>query len=277
MGSDQRDLELIHWEGKSSAMVLDKTIALLSRYTRSRCLVGLLCMVPALAVAVDCSEIQFQDTRSTVCRVDLRRDHLQLFLNDASGKPFTSFRRVTQSLASRNEQLAFAMNAGMYREDYSPVGLLVMEGHQVHRLNLASGFGNFYLKPNGVFVLLASGARIVESTEYRSLLEPVIFATQSGPLLLHSGRINPALNPEGTSRLIRNAVGLVNANEVVFVISEDPINFYDFALLFRERLHCLDALYLDGNVSSLYSDSLKRRDEHVPLGPIVGVTISIPR
>jgi uncharacterized protein YigE (DUF2233 family) len=35
--------------------------------------------------------------------------------------------------------------------------------------NLASGFGNFYLKPNGVFVLSASGARIIESSEYRSL------------------------------------------------------------------------------------------------------------
>jgi uncharacterized protein YigE (DUF2233 family) len=244
----------------------------ISRYTRSSCLVGLLCMAPALSGAVECSEIQFHGTRSTVCRVDLRTDRLQLFLNDESGTPFTSFRRVAQSVAARHEQLAFAMNAGMYREDYSPVGLLVIDGHQVHRLNLASGFGNFYLKPNGVFVLSASGARIVESSEYRSLLEPAVFATQSGPLLLHSGQINPALSPQGTSRLIRNGVGIVKANEVVFVISDDPINFYDFALLFREQLKCADALYLDGNVSSLYAQNLGRDDEYVRLGPIIGIT-----
>ena len=149
-----------------------------------------------------------------------------------------------------------------------------MDGHQVHRLNLASGFGNFYLKPNGVFVLSASGARIIESSEYRSLPGPAILATQSGPLLLHAGQINPSLSPQGTSRLIRNGVGVVSANEVVFAISEDPVNFYDFAELFRDRLHCTDALYLDGNVSSLYARSLGRADEHVPLGPIIGVTIT---
>lgn len=244
------------------------------RHARFGCLVGLLCLAPAFTAAVECSEIEFRGVRSTVCRVDLRTDRLQLFLNDESGKPFTSFRRVAQSLAAHNQQLAFAMNAGMYREDYSPVGLLVMNSHQVHRLNLASGFGNFYLKPNGVFVLSASGARVVESLEYRSLQEPAIFATQSGPLLIHAGQITPGLSPQGTSRLIRNGVGIVAANEVMFAISEDPINFYDFALLFRDRLKCGDALYLDGNVSSLYALSLGRNDERVPLGPMIGVTAS---
>ncbi len=103
-------------------MVLDETILLIFRYTRSSWLVALLCMTPAFAPAVECSEIQFQDTRSTICRVDLRTDHLQLFLNDESGKPFTSFRRVAQSLAAHDEQLAFAMNAGMYRVDAASAG-----------------------------------------------------------------------------------------------------------------------------------------------------------
>jgi uncharacterized protein YigE (DUF2233 family) len=245
---------------------------LISRYTHLGVLFGLLCMASTSASAVECSEIHFRDTRSTACTVEIRRDRLRLFLYDESGKPFTSFRRLTQSLAAHNEQLAFAMNAGMYREDYSPVGLLVMDGHQVHRLNLASGFGNFYLKPNGVFVLSPSGASIVESSEYRSLPEPAVWATQSGPLLLHGGEINRTFNPQGTSRLIRNGVGIMKTDEVVFVISEDPIGFYDFALLFREQFKCTEALYLDGNVSSLYSRDLGRDDEHVLLGPIIGVT-----
>ncbi len=37
------------------------------------------------------------------------------------------------------------------------------------------------------------------------------------------------------------------------------------------------ALYLDGNVSSLYSRGLRRDDEPVPLGPIVGITMSLPK
>ena len=240
-------------------------------------LIALLCWAPRFASAVECSQVQFQDARSTVCRINVRTERLQLFLNDPSGKPFGAFQNIARSLAARGEQLAFAMNAGMYRQDYSPVGLLVLQGHQIHRLNLASGFGNFYLKPNGVFVLSASGARIVESSEYRSLRENVDFATQSGPLMVRGGQINANLNPLGTSRLIRNGVGIVSADEVVFAISEDLVSFYQFALLFRDRLKCADALYLDGNVSSLYAQSLGRDDNRVPLGPIIGVTVPISR
>jgi uncharacterized protein YigE (DUF2233 family) len=238
-------------------------------------LLGLLAWVPALASAVECNEIEFQGTRSTVCHVDVRTERMQLFLKDDSGTPFTSFRKLAQTLAQRNEQLVFAMNAGIYRTDYTPVGLMVSDGRQVHRLNQATGFGNFYLKPNGVFLLSTSGVRIVATDEYSSLLDPTLLATQSGPLLLHAGQINSNFSPQGTSRLIRNGVGVTNANEVLFAISEEPINFYDFALLFRDRLQCPDALYLDGNVSSLYSKSLGRDDETVPIGPIIAVTVPI--
>ncbi len=236
--------------------------------------VVLLWAVPALAAAVECVEIEFRDTRSTVCHVDVRAERLRLFLKDESGTPFTSFRRLAETLARHDEQLVFAMNAGMYRTDYSPVGLLVAEGRQMHRLNQASGFGNFYLKPNGVFLLSASGARIIATAEYSTLADPAWLATQSGPLLVHDGQLNSNFNPQGTSRLIRNGVGVDGAHRVVFAISEEPINFYDFALLFRERLQCADALYLDGNVSSLYSSSLGRDDERVPIGPIIGVTVA---
>jgi len=258
-------------------MMQIRTISLLAHCMRSGLLTALLCMLSAAAGALECSEVAFRDVRSTVCRVDIRTDRLQLFLADSSGRPFNSFRKVAESVSARNEQLVFAMNAGMYREDYSPVGLMVANGQQIHRLNMGFGFGNFYLKPNGIFVVSETGARIVESSQYRSLQPIPTLATQSGPLLLQGGQLNSHISPQGTSRLIRNGVGIVSANEVVFVISEDPVNFYDFALLFRDRLHCADALYLDGNVSSLYARSLGRDDDHVPLGPIIGVTITARR
>jgi uncharacterized protein YigE (DUF2233 family) len=168
------------------------------------------------------------------------------------------------------------MNAGMFRTDYSAVGLLVVEGKQLHRLNLASGYGNFYLKPNGVFLLSTDGASLIESSEYRTVQPPAIYATQSGPLLVRDGQINSAFNADGTSRLIRNGVGIISADRVVFAISNDPINFYDFALLFRDRLKCPTALYFDGNVSSLYSAASGRNDSRVPLGPLIGVTTALP-
>jgi uncharacterized protein YigE (DUF2233 family) len=234
-----------------------------------------LCVAPLRASALECTQLMFRENRSTVCQVDLRKDHLQLFLNDATGTPFRSLRRVADSLQGHAEQLLLAMNAGMFREDYSPLGLLVMNGKQIHRINLATGFGNFYMKPNGIFVVSPSGARIVESSRYGSIDDLVILATQSGPLLVSDGLIHPGLNPQGTSRNIRNGIGVISANVVVFAISENPVNFYDFALLFRDRLKCSDALYLDGNVSSLYVRSLGRDDEHALLGPIIAVTTAL--
>jgi len=36
-------------------------------------------------------------------------------------------------------------------------------------------------------------------------------------------------------------------------------------------LHCSNALYLDGSISSIYAPSIQRADYLWPLGPIIGV------
>ncbi len=162
------------------------------------------------------------------------------------------------------------MNAGMYQTNFSPVGLLVQDSQQVSPLNTSDGGGNFFMKPNGVFFIGESGARIVASNEYPALARGVRMATQSGPLLVRNGVFHPAINAASTSRLVRNGVG-VSGDTIVFVISEQPVNFYELAAYFRDVLHCPDALYLDGVVSSLYSTDLHRDDSQTDLGPIIGV------
>ncbi|HEY0145480.1 MAG TPA: phosphodiester glycosidase family protein, partial [Methylovirgula sp.] len=68
-----------------------------------------------------------------------------------------------------------------------------------------------------------------------------------------------------------NGVGVHDGHIVVFAISDDPVTFYQFATLFRDRLNCPNALFLDGSVSSLYAPAVGRDDALLPLGPIVGV------
>jgi len=209
-------------------------------------------------------------SRFTTIRVDVRRERIELFLRDDAGRTFKRFDQLKSWLASRNERLRFAMNAGMFEPDLSPVGLLVQAGQEVSPLNLSDGTGNFFLKPNGVFFVSESGARIVESTEYPALAQGVRLATQSGPLLVRHGALHPAISAASTSRLLRNGVG-ISGDTIMFVISEQPVNFYEIAIYFRDELHCPDALYLDGVVSSLYSTDLQRNDSRADLGPIVGV------
>ncbi len=158
-----------------------------------------------------------------------------------------------------------------YHPNFSAVGLFVAEGREVVPLNMADGDGNFFLKPNRSW-LNESGARVMESSEYSRIRERVSLATQSGPLLLHGGKIHPAFRESSTSRLLRNGVGVAAPDTAVFVISETPVTFYELATLFRERLHCSDALFLDGTISSLYAPALKRDDSRADLGPIIGVT-----
>ena len=39
-----------------------------------------------------------------------------------------------------------------------------------------------------------------------------------------------------------------------FAVSASPVNFHTFASLFRDKLGCRDALYLDGTLSQIYVD-----------------------
>lgn len=140
-------------------------------------------------------------------------------------------------------------NAGIFEPDLTPTGLLISAGRELHPLNLQSGAGNFFLKPNGVFFVTAKGAQVVESSEFRA--EGVLEATQSGPLLVRHGVVHPSFKPGSTHRAIRNGVGVRRDGTVVLVISRDEVSLFDFAALFRDVLGCGDALYLDGVISGL--------------------------
>lgn len=212
----------------------------------------------------------------TVVTVDTSKEQLQLFLNDEAGKPFHSFARLNAWLARKGQQLAFATNAGMYHADFTPVGLLVIDGQETAPLNLGDAFGNFFLKPNGVFLVGPSGPRVVESSEYPAHSAGVRLATQSGPLLLRNGMIHPAFKPASNSRHIRNGVGVIGSR-ALFVISDVPVTFHEMALYMRDTLGCRDALYFDGSISSLYEPGQQRHDRGGLLGPIIGVTRPLDR
>jgi len=231
----------------------------------------------AAATPVNCFGVEFQGKASTVCKVDVRSNQLRLFLRGTDGELLGSLDAAARLAASQGERVQFAMNAGMFHPDYAPVGLLVIDGREVTPLNLAAGEGNFFLEPNGVFLLTPAGVRIVASQQYPQIAEPVMLATQSGPLLLERGKVHPKLDPYSRSRVIRNGVGVQGRDQAVFAISEQPLNLYEFAMLFRDRLQCSDALYLDGAVSSLLSVELRRNDRRARLGPVIAVSESLEK
>ena len=165
------------------------------------------------------------------------------------------------------------MNAGMYKQDNSPQGLFIKKQITLSLIDTSSGSGNFYLKPNGIFYITNNDIPIVCATANFKNNGQVKYATQSGPLLIINGQIHPAFKEGSTNVNIRNGVGILPDNKVVFAMSKTAVNFYDFANYFKS-LGCKNALYLDGFVSRAYLPEKDWIQTDGNFGVIIGVTIS---
>jgi uncharacterized protein YigE (DUF2233 family) len=210
------------------------------------------------------------DGTYTICEFDPAQVQIETFNLDDQGIPLGTFGALDNMLRQQGRKLVFAMNAGMFDVALRPIGLYIEDGMQAKKLNRRAGSGNFHLKPNGVFYVTGGKAYIAETERYAKLRVKPDFATQSGPMLVIADVIHPKFSATGVSLKIRNGVGVREDGTVVFAISEVPVNFHDFATLFRDVLTCPNALFFDGSVSSLYAPELGRSDGLVPLGPMVG-------
>lgn len=239
---------------------------------------GLLAVTGASATAVECESTSIDGVRYTLCEVDATQDDLRLFLYDADDAPFGQFSAINSALEAQGETLAFAMNAGMYHDDRSPVGQYIEDGQQIMRLITSPGPGNFGLLPNGVLCLREGRADVIETLRYEREAPQCDSATQSGPMLVIDGALHPRFLEDGTSKNIRNGVGTsADGTRAVFVISDEPVNFHTFGMLFRDHLNLPNALFLDGSISRLYAPNLNRVGFGFSLGPIVGVVTPIDR
>lgn len=231
----------------------------------------------AQAGAVTCEKLTHEDKRYTVCEVDAASEDLRLFLNDAEGALLGHFSSVNEALEPGGKRLVFAMNAGMYHDDRSPVGHYVEEGQEQMRVISNPGPGNFGLLPNGVFCIREGRADVFETLDYVDQVPACRFASQSGPMLVIDGELHPRFLPDSTSRYIRNGVGTsADGTRAVFAISEDYVTFHEFGRLFRDVLGTPNALFFDGNISRMYDRAGNRSDVGFSLGPIVGVVEDIP-
>ncbi len=265
--SDLRDLRMkspVCW--KNFGFTRPRFVALLS--------VTLFSLLRISAIGAEsppCRPVNYDGNTYDVCQFDLRHYTLKLFWKQRNGQSYGSLQNIPRTDGPKAGQLVFATNAGMYQADRTPLGLYVENGRELVRANTAAGAGNFYIKPNGIFYVTGNNASILDTRKFLEQRPRSDIATQSGPMLVINGAINPHFSPNSDSRKIRNGVGVEDGHRVVFVISNNPVTFSKFAHLFRDTLHCSNALYLDGSISSIYAPSIQRADYLWPLGPIIGV------
>ena len=232
------------------------------------------------ATAEPCRHEKFEEADYVVCSFNLAKDDLRMEWKNGEGAPYKTFDALAEGMKAEGLTLTFAMNAGMYDQDFAPVGLYVEDGKELAAANTKTVRGapqnipNFYKKPNGVFFLTGNAAGIVPTETWLKSPPKAKFATQSGPMLVIGGKIHPAFIEGSTDLKRRDGVGLSSPTKVHFVISEGAVNFYDFARFFREKLGCKNALFLDGgSAPGLFAPELQRSDApgHGGYGPIIAV------
>lgn len=203
--------------------------------------------------------------------VNPKKETISLYWKNENQTTFGSIENLKKWLSINSKELVFATNGGMYTKDQSPQGLFIQNGMLKSPIDSASGNGNFYLKPNGIFYLTSNKEAFISKTDEFINTKNIEFATQSGPMLIIDGSIHSAFNKNSTNLNIRNGVGVLPNNNVIFAMSKKEINFYEFAAYFKSK-GCKNALYLDGFVSRTYcpKESWKQTDGN--FGVIIGIT-----
>jgi uncharacterized protein YigE (DUF2233 family) len=211
------------------------------------------------AHGISSHDIVFDNVHYRVVSIDLAKADLSLHWRDpASGEPFASIHKLQEWGAAHGKALLFAANAGIYDADGEPLGMYVEDGKIIKPLNTAHGdpaAGNFSLLPNGVFAVADDHRASIETTAaFAAAHREPRWATQSGPMLVIDGKLNPHFDATSTRTKWRSGVCVQKPSAAVFVVSTAPVNFYTFAEFFRDKLGCRNALYLDGTLSQIYVD-----------------------
>jgi uncharacterized protein YigE (DUF2233 family) len=199
-------------------------------------------------------QIEHAEARFRVVRAN--PEQVQTVWISPNGTPYRTFDQVQAAFSKQGKTVTFLVNAGIFEPGGIPSGLHVENRKTLHLLNLADAPGNFFLKPNGVIWIESAGTKceafISPSEEFQKQHNShrLLYAVQSGPLLLDKGHRHPAFNRNSPSKLHRNGVGVDAAGRIVFSITDrgQSVNLWDFAGLFL-KLGCRDALFLDGDIS----------------------------
>lgn len=210
----------------------------------------LLALAPLAATAGNTCRLTDPELTLQSYTVDARHERIAMYWLNPNGKAYDSLRGLLNAINDEG-RVQMAMNGGIYDKAYAPLGLYIENGQQKVAVNRASGGGNFFIKPGGVFYLRGQQAGVISLDKLKST-KGMDYAVQSGPMLIENGEINWRLKPSASSRKLRNGVGINAQGKVVFMLSERESNFYDFACYAKSRLHVRQMLYLDGTISKMY-------------------------
>ncbi len=187
-----------------------------------------------------------------------------------------NFSSVYKLATQEEKDLLFITNGGMFTQDRTAKGLLIENGKIIKPIDRdTSGYGNFYMQPNGILAIDSMrNGHIVPTQHFDSLMlqHSIQYATQSGPMMIMDSTINDKFTDGSKNKYVRNGVGLTNKGEFVFIISREEVSFYDISAVLLSA-GCRQALYLDGFVSRFYvpEHDIGALEDGNRLGPLIAI------
>ena len=188
-----------------------------------------------------------------VLRVGLEKFQVRVLDTRVHGVGWMDIR----ALAKKTGALA-AINGGFFTPEYRPLGLMIMDGKEIHPLRKAD-WGVFYVQDNQ--------ARIIHTTEFQNNRN-ITQALQVGPRLVVNGR--ELQMKKQVAR--RSAVGVTKKNQVILLNTDDTeVYAQDLARIFHlpeseGGLECRDAMVLDGGPSAQMYAEYKALKIDIPGG-----------
>jgi uncharacterized protein YigE (DUF2233 family) len=185
-------------------------------------------------------------------------NQIRMYWKDSTGVPFMTFDR----LRKEHPEAKFIINGGHFTHDFKPDGLYIENGKKMSPVKeILNPKINLETLPMGVFYLTNQGA-FIKPLRGKFTQKDVMYATQSSPMLVINGRINPAL-PRGRHRL-RSGVGLLPDGRVYFACLDTELRL--FASHFLDK-GCTQALCLNGDISDVWQNgqSLKKYSRFGPM------------
>jgi len=229
--------------------------------------------------------VKFKSQRVRIYIADLNESQVDLFIKNSS-KTINSndFDGVLTYNTNAKKNVQMITNAGMYTPNFLPEGLYVDRFKSYYPVDTGSKVeANFYLKPNGVFYIDKNERAFILTTDqflskYKMKKPDLSLATQSGPMLViknnEGSSIHPAFKMGSVNKKIRSGVGVTSngSSKVIFAISLEPMNFYDFSTMYKDWLGCESALFLDGAISEMYTSEADKDVLRNKFGPIFCVS-----
>ena len=215
------------------------------------------------------SEKRVEDKNFIVYKTKLENKAVKMNWLDNNGKALNSMKRFVEYTGK--DKILFATNGGIYKENYTPEGLYIENYLLMSEINLKDGEGNFYVKPNGIFYI-KNGKPYITDSEKFVYDKDIQYAVQSGPLLIENGKISTKFSPDSKSLKLRSGVGVTDDGELVFLMSSEKVNFYEFMEYALKKLNCKDFLFLDGTISKMYFKEDKRiPEQNYPFVTIISI------